>query len=147
MSKVPFVPAHRRETFDRDRSFIAAKTFQLSGKSLTAGAPIAKANLTTRLLRQLYDNRSIVMTDAAQEEPALLTIPEKPNFEALSLEGLRAWLKTQGAIPRPRTTKSQLLDLCNVKWQEHIDGLASAHRDSKHSSECLPGQVATGHAS
>ena len=41
-SRVPQIPAFRREAFDRDRNFVAAKVLLLNGKNLAPGAPFDK---------------------------------------------------------------------------------------------------------
>lgn len=48
-----------REDFDREREFVAARSFTLNGVKLSPGQPIDKSACSVRRLRQLYDLRQI----------------------------------------------------------------------------------------
>ncbi len=52
-----------RPPFDPDRNFITSKAMAVSGKRLGPGDPFDKASVTSRRLRQLYEQRTIQFTD------------------------------------------------------------------------------------
>jgi hypothetical protein len=51
----------RRQDFDPRRDFKAFRLVQLSTIQVEAGQPFPKERVTERLLRQLYDNRQLIM--------------------------------------------------------------------------------------
>lgn len=48
-----------REDFDRDRNFIAKRSFVFAGLGYAPGQAVDKTKLTVRRLRQLYDQRYV----------------------------------------------------------------------------------------
>lgn len=48
-----------REDFDRERSFVAKRSFVFAGQGYVPGQSIDKTQFTVRRLRQLYDQRYI----------------------------------------------------------------------------------------
>ena len=66
-----------REAFDRDMDFEAVKAFKFDGKAFIPGQSFDKTQVTTRRLRQLYDNRYLRMVEPAGD-PVVREVAPRP---------------------------------------------------------------------
>jgi|SRR5690606_1040747 len=117
---------HAKAPFDPEATYTAAKTIICHGKLFNVGDVFNKSLVNTRRLRQMYEQRMLHMVEEGLPvpEPARVQKPIKPDFENLSNDGLKLWLRNNsGYIPKPRTPRSKLLEMVEQKWQEYIDAL------------------------
>lgn len=65
---------YRREVFDRDRNFVTTRPLPVSGRSFGPNEPFDKTLVTTRRLRQLYDQRAIAypVEETVVSEPVVV---------------------------------------------------------------------------
>lgn len=105
------------EPFDRDREFIALKSFTIDGKPYDPGSTIDKTRLTTRRLRQLYESSRYIKMIDAQVQSNESGMPEFANFPN---EVIIDWLSSHGKIPRLGTNHEKLvqkaIDIWNLKF-------------------------------
>ena len=107
----------RREPFDRSRDFYVTREFKVGGKKMTIDPDrraIDKSLFTTRLLRQMYEQRFLMMKEPEEQTPA---VPVRPVFANLPEEALADWLKQNKIVPR-MGNKQRLVDRCNRLWSE-----------------------------
>ena len=138
----------RRAPFDRDDTFVLLKTTKVAGHVFIVGEIFDKSLVPTRRLRQMYESRWITVyagKDKSSDKTSDLVLPVKPDFVELSSQGLRQWLCNHEYVARPRMTHTQLVKLAENKWQEMIDVLTTAHRDSQHSGQRISGKIDNGH--
>lgn len=100
--------------FDRDQDFIVKRSIKCSGKSYNPGDKLDKTRLTTRRLRQLYEQRIVVMV-----EPEDKDLDDKPVFHAMSYESLWAWLELRGVVPRYGSSGDKLVSMAERVWAEN----------------------------
>ncbi len=93
-----FTP-HGLEPFDPERNYLVARPILTNGVTIGADQPFDKRLVTTRRLRQLYEQRYLKMA------------PASPAPETLSDSDLRKWLEARGVIPRFGAARQKLLDL------------------------------------
>lgn len=103
----------KAEEFDRDRGFAARVPIRVSGRQFQPGDQFDKSLVTTRRLRQLFDNRNLVMLSHEEVEPPA---PSRPDFNSLPNEALMSWLSARGAIMRPNTPRERLILRANAVW-------------------------------
>lgn len=118
-----------REPFDHTRTYTAARDCTIATYRYKAGDVFDNRIVTIRKLRQLYDARWLRMEDydyqkeeVAEAAEAQKVAPVKPDFDTLSLVGLREWLKSQNVVPKPRASKTELVAQAEARWQEMING-------------------------
>lgn len=63
-----------REDFDRDRSFVVLRAFDLGGQRYVPGQSVDKSLFTVRRLRQMYDMRWL----GYPTDPAAVSLPPPP---------------------------------------------------------------------
>lgn len=143
----PKIGKYGRAPFDPDRTFTATRNLILNGKLIEKGTVFEKTLVNTRRLRQMYEQRMLDMQDEDEAPVSVTHEPIKPDFDTLSNEGLRIWLRNNGYIARPKMPREKLLQLVEQKWKEYMDGLASATRTGKATSEGVSGKAAEGDAS
>ncbi len=85
--------ALRREPFDPAREFAVNKRIKFNGNSLGHGDSFDKSAVTTRTLRQLYDNRTLVMTTTVADAPSI-------DLNKMSEKQLWLLLEDNGIVPR-----------------------------------------------
>lgn len=97
-------PSERRlEEFDPSRNFVSArKDLTLNGKKLERDDPFDKTQVTTRRLKQLYEQGWI--TYAIEEVRG-----HASYLSSLSDDQLRDWLSLRGKIPRRGVSRDKLL--------------------------------------
>ena len=118
-----------REPFDPEREFAAARPFTCRGTQFKIGAVFTKSLVNTRRLRQMYEHRLLTMLpydSTAKTEPEKQEAPVKPEFVRLSSDGLRAWLTKQNVVPKPKATRTILLQLAEETWKEMTGDLTTS---------------------
>lgn len=137
-----------REPFDPQNTFAATKTMICNGKLIKADEVFDKTLVNTRRLRQMYEHRMLKVIDSLEVSPqaAEVATPTKPDFLSLSNEGLQVWLRGTGYIPKPRTHRAKLLELCEQKWKEYIDVLTAPESNGEIDRERVSGATSEGNA-
>lgn len=102
-----------REEFDREREFVVLKPLTLFGKNLTRGQPFDKTQVTTRRLRQLFDQYMVGLANGVThklvpQEPE----PDKPTQsspESFTEEEIEVKLSTpvEPELPKSKITRVQ----------------------------------------
>lgn len=114
-----------REPFDPARTYTVVRDCTIATTQFRTGDVFDNRIVPIRKLRQLYDARWLRMEEydyqkeeVAQAAEAQKVAPVKPEFDTLSLNGLREWLKSQGIMPKPRVSKAELVEAAETRWQE-----------------------------
>ncbi len=113
----------RREPFDRSRDYYVTRPFKVGGRMLTPDPErksVDKSLFTTRLLRQMYEQRSL-MIKPQEDDPvavAAAAVPMRPVFANLPEEALADWLRQNGVTPRVGISKARLVARCDKLWSE-----------------------------
>ena len=136
-----------RELFDPTKTFVAARNIILHGKLIKIGEVFPKQKVNHRRLRQMYEQRLLNYSEEVVAPEQTTYEPIKPDFDTLSDEGLRVWLRNNGYIARPKTPREKLLELAQQKWKEYMDGLAVAAGTRKANSEGVQRETAERNAS
>lgn len=112
----------RMVPFDRNCDFFAARKITIQGINLIPGDKINKDLMTTRTLRQLYEQRWIKQVEAveAAEDP----VNSKPDFTLLPDEAIINWLESRKVIPRFGASREKLLSLADKTWKNLHNGVS-----------------------
>lgn len=98
----------RREPFDRDRDFVVLRPLTLHGDDIAPGKPFPKERVTTRRLRQLYDNRQITHGELKPVRRRKRLDPSKMTDAQLF-----KFLEKNDIIPRASASRDKLLEKVN----------------------------------
>ena len=113
-------PRHKREEFDAGRNFIVTERapVTISGVKFLPNQPFDKKLVTTRRLRQLFEQRRLEMLPGIGAETPLT--PTKPDFAALPEEAIKDWLKVHGVIPRFGWERDRLVEAASTEWERRF---------------------------
>jgi hypothetical protein len=116
----------RREAFDAGRDFQVTRHMTISGTKFLPGHPFDKKLVSTRRLRQLFDQRCLAMLPGMGAEAPLT--PAKPDFGALPEEAIKDWLKVHGVVPRFGWPHDRLVEAATGEWNRRFLNLSVSRR-------------------
>lgn len=138
----------RLQRFNRDCDFTVNRKLRLNGVDLDPGAPVDKTLLTTRRLRQLYDQRYI-----AQGPNPLLgpSVPAEIDFAQLPTAAIVEWLAHRRKHPRPNSDRAGIINLARVvrdkeKAKEAANAVVSGKPTEEGDSLGVQGEAPAGDA-
>ncbi len=135
----------RMQPFNRECEFIVRRGIKVAGIDLKDGDPIDKTQLTTRRLRQLYEQRYIVQGEPKQSIPTL--VPHSIDFKQLPTAAIITWLAARNKIPRPNSDRAKIIALAEVvqqKEKEADDGVVSGKSTKKSNRKGVQGAPVEG---
>lgn len=121
----------RLAAFNRECEFTAKKQLLIRGKIFQFGDVIDKTLLTTRRLRQLFEQRQIVQGDF---EEKVLIPPHSIDFKQLPTNSIISWLAERKKMPRPGSDRAKIIALAETvqrKEKEAADALVSGNADKE----------------
>jgi len=95
----------RLEQFDRNQKFIVRREIKVSGKLFKYGEELDKNLLTTRRLRQMYEQRFVSMEQYASDEVS----NTEPAFEQLPTRAILDWLNTRKVVVRKGWDRAKII--------------------------------------
>jgi hypothetical protein len=105
----------RQEQFDRDRSFTVRQPVTVSGRFFSPGEPFDKTLVTTRRLRQMFEQRRLIMSGESEVAEVVVQSP-RPDFSSLPAEAILSWLEARDIVPRIGTPHERLVERANEEW-------------------------------
>lgn len=106
----------RLGVFDRQMAFKVRRAIKIGGRLYQDGDYIDKDTLSTRRLRQLFEQRFVVAEEPVVDEGI------QPKFEEMSTEAAKDWLQRHGIVCRARWKRTQILEAARRHWaKEHAD--------------------------
>lgn len=102
----------KREKFDRERAFEANRLIRCNGVEFVPGQSFDKTLVTTRRLRQMYDNRDLRMSE--KQEPENNGI----DIDAMSERQLTLLLEDNGIVVRYGKGRDWLVKRAKTFLQE-----------------------------
>jgi len=128
--------------FNRDCEFTVRRGIRLNGQEFKDGDVIDKTLLTTRRLRQLFEQRFIVQGDSV---PNTLVVPHSIDFKQLPTAAIVSWLAQRQKTPRPGSDRAKTIALAEIvqrKEKEAEDGVVSGNPVKERDPQRLPRKVA-----
>jgi len=119
-------PRHKREAFDAGRDFVVTRVMLVSGLKFLPGHPFDKKLVTTRRLRQLFEQRCLDMLPGIGAETPLT--PSKPDFAALPEEAIKDWLRVHGVVPRFGWERDRLVNAAASEWERRFGAIAGGEQ-------------------
>lgn len=114
----------RLDKFDESRTFIVRKNVRVSGHDFVPGEQFDKALVTVRRLRQMYEQRIVIMAD--EELVKTLARRRRPVFSNLPIEALRDWLRQHGVIARHNQNHAALVQRAEREYDKRQQSEAVA---------------------
>jgi len=134
----------RMQPFNRECEFTVKRQITLAGTVLKFGDTVDKTLLTTRRLRQLYEQRFIVQGDL--DRPALIA-PHSIDFKQLPTAAIVSWLAARHKIPRPGSDRAKIISLAETiqaKEKEADNAVVSGNADKKRNLQRVQRPAADG---
>ena len=104
----------RPAPFDRTKVFRAMPKLNIfNGKPCKPGDTIDTTLLTTRRLRQLYEQRFVSMHDIEEEDDKA-----RPLFEQMPTPAVVSWLKSRKKVPRRGALRESIVKLADAVWRK-----------------------------
>lgn len=128
--------------FNRDCVFTIKRAVTLSGKKYGDGDVLDKTLLTTRRLRQLYEQRFIVQGDPDNK---MVIAPHSIDFKQLPTTAIISWLAQRQKTPRPGSDRAKIINLAEIvqrKEKEADDAIVSGNPVTERHQERLPRKAA-----
>lgn len=101
----------RLPRFNRECEFTVQREIKINGVVFTPGSPLDKTHLSTRRLRQLFDQRFIGQGAVPLKGPEL---PSEIDFAQLPTAAIIDWLKQRQKSPRPNSDRAKIINLAKV---------------------------------
>ena len=116
-------PRLKREEFDAGRDFVVTERSDLtiSGTKFLPRQPFDKTLVSTRRLRQLFEQRRLEMLPGPGAETPLT--PSRPDFAVLPEEAIKDWLKVHGVVPRFGWERDRLVEAATSEWERRFGAL------------------------
>lgn len=137
----------RMQPFNRECEFTVRRAITVNGVDLKDGDSVDKTQLTTRRLRQLYEQRFIVQGAVQQNIPGLQK--HAIDFKQLPTAAIIAWLAERKKTPRPDSDRAKIISLAETvqrKEKEADDALLPGKPNKKRNRERIQGAAAEGSA-
>lgn len=122
------------EEFDRDRDFVVMRPLLAQGTQFQPGDLFDNSAVTTRRLRQLWEQRFLRMLPPEERKQPLSSSGDSEILRASYLDGLsenqlRDWIRLRGRHPRRGMDRKRLLRMVEVILEQDtgttIDGIAA----------------------
>lgn len=136
----------RMQPFNRECDFTVKRQITLAGIVLKFGDTVDKTLLTTRRLRQLYEQRFIVQGELSSK---VLIAPHSIDFKQLPTAAIISWLAQRQKTPRPNSDRAKIISLAEVvqrKEKEADDAVVPGKSTPKRNTQGVQGTAASGSA-
>lgn len=130
--------------FNRECEFTVRREITLAGAKLKFGDVVDKTQLTTRRLRQLYEQRFIVQGEI--DRPNLIA-PHSIDFKQLPTAAIVNWLAQRNKVPRPNSDRAKIISLAEVvqrKEKEAEDAIVSGNATKERNLQGVQGKAPDG---